>query len=358
MYEPKFTITNQILKNIGMIEACREVIDNAPLVPYWEKKFQEEATLRTIHFGTHVEGNELSFSEAAQVLEGRRVLARPRDVQEVINYRAVFNFIDELEEKARKRGEAISLGKEHLKKIHSLTCRKLIPADEYGRYRRVQVILRNSQTGEVAFRPPPAVEVPYLVEDFFAWLEAEEASQLHPVLVAGITHYALVAIHPFIEGNGRTARAFATLVLFARGYDIRKFFSLEESFDKQTPLYFGALMSVSSLDPELSRRDLTSWLEYFTKVLAEELLRVKEKVKKLSTDIKLKKRIGRQIALSERQMKLVEYLEENSQVTTTEARRVLSMISDDTILRDLKDLIKKGIVKKEGKTKAARYVMR
>lgn len=358
MYEPKFTITNKILKNIGTIEACREVIDNAPLVPYWEKKFQEEATLRTVHFGTHVEGNELSFEEAAQVLEGKKVIARPRDVQEVINYRAVFNFIDELEEKAREKKQELVLSQEHLKKIHALTCRRIIPAREYGRFRRVQVVLRNSQTGEVAFRPPPAVEVPYFIEDFFAWLEADQARELHPILQAGITHYVLVAIHPFIEGNGRTARAFASFVLFAKGYDIRKFFSLEESFDREAPLYFGALMSVSSQDPELSRRDLTPWLEYFTKVLAEELIRVKERVKKLSVDIKLKKRIGKQVALSERQMKLVEYLEENNQVTTTEARRVLPMVSDDTILRDLKALIKKGIVKKEGKTKAARYVMR
>lgn len=358
MYEPKFTITNQILKNIGIIEACREVIDNAPLVPFWEKKFQEEATLRTVHYGTHVEGNELSFDETAQVLEGKSIMARPRDVQEVINYRTVFDFLDEMAEKARERDEKIPLTEKELKKIHSLTCRKIIPQEEYGRFRLVQVVLRNSQTGEIAFRPPPAVEAPYLIEDFFAWLGSEQAHALHPVLKAGITHYVLVAIHPFVEGNGRAARAFASLVLFAEGYDTRKFFSLEESFDRQAPAYFGALMSVSSLDHDLEARDLTSWLEYFTRVLAAELTQVKEKVKKLSVDIKLKKKIGKQVALSERQMSLVEYLEENRMITTTEARRVLSMVSDDTILRDLKDLIKKGIVKKEGKTKAAKYLMR
>jgi len=357
VFTPKYTITNKILKNIGVIEACREVINNAPLVPYWEKKFKDEAALRTIHYGTHVEGNELSLDETAMVLEGKKIVARERDVQEVINYRAVFDFIDGLEQKAREKKQKISLTEKELKKIHALTCRKIIPSKEYGRYRRVQVVLRNSQTGEIAFRPPPAIEVPYLVEDFFTWLNSQEAEELHPVLKAAITHYILVAIHPFIEGNGRTARAFATLVLFVEGYDIRKFFSLEESFDREAPFYFGALMSVSNLSSELEKRDLTTWVEYFTSVLAKELSRVKQKVKKLSVDTKLKKRIGKQVALSERQIKLIEYLEENGVITTVEARKILPMVSDDTILRDLRDLIEKGIVKKEGSTKKARYLM-
>jgi len=357
MYEPKFIISNEILKNIGTIEACREVIENAPLIPYWEKRFQEEATLRTVHYGTHVEGNELSLDETAKILEGKHILARQRDVQEVINYRAVFAYFDKLGEKAKLKEKPIPVTEEQLKKINGLTCYRLIAPTEYGHYRKVGVVLRNSETGEIAFRPPPPVEVPYLLEDFFAWLSEEETKVIHPILRAGIAHYALVAIHPFIEGNGRTARAFATLVLFAGGYDIRKFFSLEESFDREAPAYFGALMSVSSQDPDLSRRDLTGWLGYFTKVLAVELLKIKEKVKKLSVDIKLKKKIGKQIALSERQMKMIEYLEENGQITTAEARKLLPMVSEDTVLRDLKDLVKKGIVRKEGKTKAARYLI-
>ena len=68
MYSPKFTITNKILKNIGSIEASKEVIDNAPLLPYFEKEFREDAMVRTVHYGTHIEGNELNFSEAEKVL--------------------------------------------------------------------------------------------------------------------------------------------------------------------------------------------------------------------------------------------------------------------------------------------------
>lgn len=358
MYSPKFKITNKILKNIGLVEACREVIDNAPLVPYWEKKFREEAIQKTVHYGTHLEGNELSFQEAVKVLEGEKVVARSRDVQEVINYRKVMKYLEKIEKQEAKRKKEKEYTEKQLKKIHSLTCSRIIPKRNQGHYRRTQVVLKNSQTGEIAFRPPPAVEVPYLVKDFFAWLNDQEAREIHPVLRAGIAHYALVAIHPFVEGNGRTARALATLILFLEDYDIKRFFSLEENFDQDSVSYFGALIETSGQSPDLVKRDLTTWLEYFTQALAIELNRIKERVRKLSIDSKLKKRIGKQVALSERQMKLIEYLEENRELTTPEARRILPMVSDDTILRDLKDLIKKGILKKEGRTKAARYVMK
>src|ERR1035437_3422474 len=95
MYTPKFTITNKILKNIGSIEASKEVIDNAPLLPYFEREFREDVLVRTVHYGTHIEGNELNFSEAEKVLAGQEIVARDRDIQEVINYRKVTDYIDQ-----------------------------------------------------------------------------------------------------------------------------------------------------------------------------------------------------------------------------------------------------------------------
>jgi hypothetical protein len=63
MYIPTFTISNKILRNIGIIEAAREVIKNAPLLPYYEKQFRKDALVRQVHFGTHIEGNELSLTQ-------------------------------------------------------------------------------------------------------------------------------------------------------------------------------------------------------------------------------------------------------------------------------------------------------
>src|SRR3990167_11193131 len=99
MYAPRFQITNTILKNIGIIEAAREVVENSPIVPSYEKQFQTDAIIRTVHHGTHIEGNDLTLIQTKKVLEGEQVFGRDRDVQEVINYRNVVKLIDELSNK-------------------------------------------------------------------------------------------------------------------------------------------------------------------------------------------------------------------------------------------------------------------
>ena len=354
MYSPKFIINSKILKQIGRIEAAKEVIESAPLVPAYEAKFRQEAIIRTVHHGTHIEGNDLDSGEVAAVLEGEEVVGRDRDVQEVLNYREVLKYIDK--SKSKGKGESRVAEKDILK-IHQLTVEKVLPKEKSGKYRTTQVVVKNSKTGEVSFTPPRSYEVKDMVADFIKWLNSEDGREVHPVLRAGISHYVLAYIHPFVDGNGRTARAFATLVMFSQGYDIKKFFSLEEFFDRNADRYYTTLQSVSNQKAELADKDLTAWLEYFTEGLAEELERVKERVKKLSLDSRLKGRTG-QIALSERQMKLVEFMESYRSVSNKQWRSLLKDYSDDTILRDLKDLQKKGLIKKKGSTKGAVYILK
>ncbi len=353
MYTPKYKITTEILKNVGMVEVAREVIDNAPMVPAWEAKFRSEAALKAAHYGTALEGNDLTFNEAKAVMEGREneVVARARDVQEVINYRRVLEYLESSREGAEYT-------KELLMSIHGLITDKLIEENKIGKYRDTQVVLKNSITGEVSFRPPGHLDVPFLIDDFLGWLNSDAGRAEHPVVRAGVAHYVLAAVHPFVEGNGRTARAFATLVLFREGYDIKRFFALEEYFDKHAEEYFGSLMEVSNQSPKLEERDLTPWLKTFTQALSIELTRIKDKVRELSVDIQIKKRQGKQVSLSERQMKMVEYMGTHGEITMKEARGVLPMVSEDTILRDLKDLMEKEVIAKKGSTKAAKYILK
>ena len=351
MYSPKYVISNKILKNIGAIEASKEVIESAPLVPTFQKQFQTDAVIKTVHHGTHIEGNDLTLLQTKKILEGGEVYGRPRDIQEIINYRNVVTLLDEL---AFKRG---GYEPDMLKEIHKLTVEKIVSPEKVGVFRISQVVIKDEVTGEVVFSPPPFVEIPYLLDDFFAWLNSSEALEIHPILKAGITHYILVAIHPFVEGNGRVSRAFATLILIRDGYDIKKFFSLEEHFDSDPASYYEAFSEVDKQSKNIGARNLTAWLEYFTQAVASELSQIKEKVKKLSIDIRLKAKMGEQVTLSERQMRLFEYVSDQGSAGMPDLKKVLPMVSDDTILRDVRDLLEKGIIKKTGSTKASRYVI-
>ena len=346
MFAPNFSITNKILTNISKIEAAEEVIKHSPILPLWEKRFKEDAIVRSAYHGTHIEGNKLQIEEAKNVLLGKDIIGRPRDIQEVINYRKVIEFID-LE--ANKKIDKIT--EQLVKKLHRLIVANILNTEQSGEYRLKQVIIKNSQTGEVTFRPPPAMEVPFLMREFIYWLNRTDKDQMHPVIKAGIAHHELVRIHPFIDGNGRVSRSLATLILFLGGYDIRRFFSLEEYYDKDAVTYYTNLQKASA-------GDLSSWLEYFTHGAAIEFEKIKEKIFKLSKDVKLKEKFGgQQIFLTERQVKLVEYIQEIGYLQNQSFKTLFTDVSEDTVLRDLQDLIKKGLIKKVGSTKSARYVV-
>src|SRR5579872_1109561 len=193
MYSPKYTITNQILRNIGSIEAAKEVIDNAPLLPYYEKKFRDDAMVRAVHYGTHIEGNELSLTEAGKVLSGQVVVGRDRDIQEVLNYRKVMEMIGEQsfdsaqDKKTENRKQTID--EEMIFKLHRLTVTKVLPEEEQGKYRTKQVAIRNSRSAEVVFTPPSPDAVKGQMSDFIAFINRSSNEDIHPILKSGIVHY-------------------------------------------------------------------------------------------------------------------------------------------------------------------------
>ncbi|MFH1566054.1 MAG: Fic family protein [bacterium] len=355
MYNPKYTITNNILKSIGQIEAAKEVIENSPLIPSWERDFVKDAQIRTVHYSTHLEGNPLEFPEVKKIIEGYEdtVIAYDRDVYEVINYREAVKFIETLFEKSKKDKKDSSdiIDLNTIFKIHKILSRKILKEERQGKIRIKNADLISSKNFEKVLVFPKAEEISFLLKNFLSWLVSKEGKETHPVLKAGIVHYELTKIHPFDDQNGRTARTLSTLTLYLDGYDIKSFFSLDEHFDRNPMDYYNHLASVQE------DGDLTMWLTYFCKSLSIELNRVKEKVLRLSKDAKLKGVVG-QVSLNERQEKIINHIQDFGFINNRKWKKIFLDYSDDTVLRDLQDLIKKKIIKKVGKTKSARYVMR
>jgi len=337
---------------MGIIEASRAVIAKAPLLPYYEKKFQNEALIRAVHYGTHIEGNELDLSQAERVVMGQQVIARERDIKEVINYRRVMDYIGQWGQQVLK-GNIQTLDEALIMHLHRLTVEHIMPAEVCGTYRTSQVVIKSSLSGEVVFRPPLPPAVPLSMADLLTFINTTTATQVHPVLQSAIVHYEFVRIHPFLDGNGRVARALSTLILFRHGYDIRRFFSLEEYFDSDASRYYAALQSV-----EKAGGDMTEWLTYFTEGLAIELGKIRHKVETVSVDAKLKEKMGGEpYLLSERQLAILEYIQKTGYIENKIYESLFPMVSEDTILIEMQKLVKAGILQKKGKTKGVKYIL-
>ena len=343
MFKPEFNYTHTIVKNLMDIEGAKEVIENSSILPIWQSRLQKDALIRQAHHTTRIEGTQLTIEQVRDVIDDKPVVARERDIQEVRNYLKVAAFIDEV-----YADPDMELDLRTIRHIHYLILDGIKGGYEPGEFRKIQNYVVNNKTKEVIYTPPSASEVPILMLELVDWLRSNEASELSPILKAGIAHYQLVTIHPFLDGNGRTARALANLILYHLGYDIKKLFSLEEHYDMNPADYYEALQSVRTTGT------LTTWLEYFTVGIAAEMQKIKELVLTHSRDRALRDKIG-QIALSERQLAILTYVEKHGRITNRELQELVEL-SHTTAHKELLTLVQSGLLNKKGKARGTYYI--
>ena len=344
MFKPNYSITPSILSNLIKTAEARAVVDNAYLVPKWEVALRREALIKNAHASTAIEGNPLSLEQVSDLAMGRDIMATRKAKAEVVNYLKVLEGLPGLAEDGKITEKVIL-------KIHRLLTKDVLEnAQDSGVYRNRQVVVGNRVTGLITFRPPDARDVPILMKDFVKWLNGKNASETTPVLTAGISHYEFVRIHPFIDGNGREARALASLILYLRGFDTKRFFALDDYYDGDRQAYYRALESVDS-----KKLDITEWLEYFTYGVALQIETVKKRVLSLSSDLKRKQSKG-QIALTERQMRIVERIHDYRFITNKTIREMFKL-SDEGALKELKKLLSLGVIKSEGRGRNIKYLL-
>ena len=345
MLNPKYEISNKLLNHLNRISAAHNLIVNAPLIPKWESKLLMDAAVRSAHFSTRIEGNPLTLDEVRDLFEGKEVYAKTRDKQEVMNYRKVLSFVN---------GEPeISIGT--IKEINRITLEK-IDDKEGGKFREIQNYIVKESNGkrEIIYTPPPKELVPGMMNDLVEWIKNTVREEISPVIIAGATHYEFVSIHPFLDGNGRTARALATLVLYKLGYDTKRLFSLEEYYDRNLANYYSALQSAQK-NRDTEKEDITLWLEYFACGIADELTRIEKQILNISKDRALKDK-GGQLELSERQMKAVAYLQKHDKITNRDYAEKFN-ISGATAKRDLNELKSMGLLIQKGRGRSVYYVL-
>jgi Fic family protein len=194
-YSPPYTITSAILSMVAEIagEVGRlDVMAGSGSVP----RLRRENRIRSIHASLAIENNTLSLDQVTAVLEGKRVLGPPREVQEVKNAFAAYEAMPSWNPSAAK----------DLLAAHRLMLQGL--GDDAGKFRTRSVGI--AQGKRIVHLAPPADRVPGLMKALFTWLKRTDA---HPLIAGCVFHYELEFIHPFADGNGRIGRLWQTLIL-------------------------------------------------------------------------------------------------------------------------------------------------
>ena len=276
-WQPAYNITPQLARRLMEIESARTIVTHTPFLPAVEAELRQRVRIRATHYSTRIEGNRLTLEQAEQVIQEKHlaIQGRERDVREVRNYWEALLRVDDWAAQGKPLTDDL------IRRLHALV--------EYGTrtkptpYRDGQNVIRDSLSGGIVYLPPKAVDVPGLMAGLVKWVQRAEKEKIPTPLIAGLAHYQFVTIHPYYDGNGRTARLLATFILHRGGYGLNGFFSLEEYHARDLENYYGAL-SVHLHHNYYEGRaeaDLTSWLTYFVGLLADVFRTAKDEALRL-----------------------------------------------------------------------------
>jgi len=351
MFKPKYKITDDILRMLTAIAEAKVIIDQAKILPLQEIRLRRQALIRMTHSSTAIEGNRLNVKEVEDLVARKKIDAPERDIYEVQNYLKALKYIEKNVSFKKPITEEVIL------RIHKLVTNKTLPKEQSGRYRKNPIYVVKRRLGfpdEIVYTGPDEKKVPKLCQDLIAWVKENEQRDINPIILAGMAHLEITAIHPFNDGNGRTARALATLILYKTGYDFRRLFALEDYYNKDRPSYYEAINTGEKYHD--GKADFTFWLSYFVKGFREEIDNTRRKVLTLSKK-KLDKNIGAKIFLSEEQLGILDFIDQMGKITAKDVMDITKSPKRTAQLK-LQKLKNLGIIKLTGKGPSSAYILK
>ena len=201
MFKPGLRITSHLIKLFEGIASATALINGARLQEILKVTLEKDAFARSVHSSTWIEGNLLSLAQVRVVSEGQDVLVEKNQKLEVSNCIAAMRSI-------LKNRNKIATEKDLLA-VHTRMIKGLLPTKRAGKYRSVRNYVVDARK-RVIFTPPAPAKVNGRMKDLFLWLKDKDQ---HPIVRSAIFHHEFLTIHPFVDGNGRVARAMAQWLL-------------------------------------------------------------------------------------------------------------------------------------------------
>lgn len=340
IFTPNFNITSKTKFYLEDIDRRVWLIDHMLIIPKHEAWMRREVSVRRAVGTTKIEGATLDEAAVSKLASQSHGAKYTEDEQANINALEAYEFIDFLSDQKDIPIDELVIRQLNRYFMHAAP-ETLTP----GVYRRGQNTVGN-------FIPPDQGDVPGLMRSFALWLRDDE-DDVHPVFKAAIAHIHLVAIHPFWDGNGRTARGLSTLMLQRSSFGFKKLLSLENYLSNGRDSYFTAI------ERALGTRftagyDATSWLEFFTLSLNIEAQFLEDRMTdwhRMMQDLHAQ---AATVGLLERQVDGHMFALQTGQITRSDYIEITG-VSPVTASRDLAELVRVGALIPEGKTRTRVY---
>jgi len=342
MFNLKFTISSKLLENIKRISILIADLNNHRFEKPVLVKFERSAREVSAHSSTSIEGNPLPLTEVKKLLKNRPEHIRDSE-REVLNYNQALIYLNNL-----ISNKKIKFDLELICKIQKMITEDLINPFAWGKLRKVPVFVNNPQTRKPIYLPPDHQDVPNLISDLISFVR-NNRQKIDPLILAGLFHKQFVIIHPFTDGNGRTARLSTKVLLADMGLNIFNLFSFENYYNQNVTKYFQNVGLLGNYYKIRNQVDFTAWLEYFTDGIIDELLRVGKLLKNET--------ISPETTLKPYHQEIIKYMQKNGFITDRDYAK-LTKRAKPTRNLDFNKLIDLGLIKRLGKGKATYYKLK
>jgi len=318
------------------------------LVPKgFEGFFQQSARYASVHTSTAIEGNTLDYGEAMAVLVEGADQDQPLEVEKVNLDEAYEMMASLVEDKTTRIDQGI------IRTMNSIVLKGLPAASarSRGKFRAGPSLIVSAGTGEVRYRPPPPQWVPELMDGLVADVDRWLRECPGPI-AAALAHFGLISIHPFDDGNGRTARLIADMILNLTGFAADGMIAVSQVFHDRLNEYYGALRESQGEDFTESV-DATPFVRFHTDALVGAAVMLEEHAMRFHKRQEEIARIGKGL-LNPRQVMGLMFMMSIGPLSTAHYAR-LTGSSQATALADLNVLVEKEIARREGAGRNTRY---
>lgn len=311
-YVPPFTITNimldrisSIMKKIGKMDNYKE-LNKMPVL-------RRNNRIKSIHSSLAIEANSLSFDQVKDIINGKVVAGPKNEIQEVQNaYNAYL-----------KMKEVNPYSIIDLKKIHGVLT--YLTVEDSGNFRKGSEGVFD-EDGNCIFVCPPPEQVDLLMNQLFDWMKNNK-DKIHPLILSSIFHYEFLFIHPFRDGNGRTARLWQNVIL-SHWETLFEYVPIESEIKKYQEDYYNIIQNCNS------KGESTEFIEFMLKMIDEVLDTLIEGVNIQINHISIYVK------------KLLDVMDFEVRYTTTELMELLNMKSRNSFRENyLAPAIENGVVK-------------
>lgn len=342
-FEPKYTITNRLLSQITKINALVTELNHQHFPEVVLFELEKAARAVSAHASTSIEGNPLPLTEVKKILKNNPAHIRDSE-KEVLNYNSALQDLGQ-----RQKNKPLALTSDLILDIQRQITDGLLPKHESGKYRQNPVVLNDPKTGEIVFLPPDVNDVQPLMGSLLNFVR-DNNNEIDPLILAGIFHKQMVIIHPFMDGNGRTARLATKILLAEMELNTFNLFSFENYYNKNVTKYFQKVGEFGNYYDLVNQINFTQWLEYFTEGIIDELLRVQGILAGTN------KATSPQDTVQPHHQLILDHIAKHGFITDKDYSQIVDRAKATRVL-DFQKLIELGMIMRKGSGRATHYVL-